>query len=116
MCNCQILHNAVSNTPCHQVGLRHKINDTLMIYPGYIPLDGVEPQLMHYGLKFDVGSWHFSKLDYHDDNIVYECNRLFSPPPFPEEVKSSVSHSSNFSFEMNSVNLCRSNKVICGYR
>ena len=30
-----------------QVGLRHKTNNNLMIYPGYIPREGVEPILMH---------------------------------------------------------------------
>lgn len=69
-----------------EVGLRHKINNNLMIYPGYIPLDGVEPILMHYGLPFRVGNWSFSKLDHHEDNIVYDCGRLFPEPPYPREV------------------------------
>lgn len=57
-----------------------------MIYPGYIPKDGVEPILMHYGLPFNVGNWSFSKLEHHDDGIVYDCNRLFPEPPYPREV------------------------------
>lgn len=69
-----------------EVGLRHKINDNLMLYPGYIPREGVEPILLHYGLPFTVGNWSFSKLDHHDDNIVYDCNRLFPEPPYPREV------------------------------
>ncbi|KAA8530147.1 hypothetical protein F0562_004856 [Nyssa sinensis] len=70
-----------------EVGLRHKINDDLMIYPGYIPQEGVEPILLHYGLPFSVGNWSFSKLDHHDDEIVYDCGRLFPEPPYPREVK-----------------------------
>ncbi|KAG9455426.1 hypothetical protein H6P81_008330 [Aristolochia fimbriata] len=70
-----------------EVGLQHKISDDLMIYPGYIPRNGVEPILLHYGLPFSVGNWSFSKLNHHEDNIVYECNRLFPPPPFPREVE-----------------------------
>ncbi|KAK3006955.1 hypothetical protein RJ639_015995 [Escallonia herrerae] len=70
-----------------EVGLRHKINDNLMIYPGYIPREGVEPILMHYGLPFSVGNWSFSKLEHHEDGIVYECGRLFPEPPYPREVK-----------------------------
>ncbi|KAL7613352.1 hypothetical protein Lser_V15G07810 [Lactuca serriola] len=70
-----------------EVGLRHKINDNLMIYPGYIPREGVEPILMHYGLPFSVGNWSFSKLEHHEDDIVYDCGRLFPEPPFPREVK-----------------------------
>lgn len=69
-----------------EVGLRHKINDELMIYPGYIPREGVEPILLHYGLPFTVGNWSFSKLEHHEDDIVYDCNRLFPEPPFPKEV------------------------------
>ncbi|TXG54779.1 hypothetical protein EZV62_020035 [Acer yangbiense] len=70
-----------------EVGLRHKINDNLMIYPGYIPREGVEPILFHYGLPFSVGNWSFSKLKHHEDNIVYDCDRLFPEPPYPREVK-----------------------------
>ncbi|CAA6668032.1 unnamed protein product [Spirodela intermedia] len=68
-----------------EAGLRHKISESLMIYPGYTPLEGVEPILMHYGLAFQVGNWSFSKIEYHDDGIVYECNRLFPAPPYPRE-------------------------------
>ncbi|KAF6165327.1 hypothetical protein GIB67_018771 [Kingdonia uniflora] len=70
-----------------EVGLRHKINDDLMIYPGYIPRLGVEPILLHYGLPFAVGNWTFSKLDHHEDGLVYDCNRLFPEPPYPREVQ-----------------------------
>ncbi|KAL9227047.1 hypothetical protein vseg_002788 [Gypsophila vaccaria] len=70
-----------------EVGLRHKITDDLMIYPGYNPRDGVEPILMHYGLPFKVGNWSFTKLDHHEDAIVYDCGRLFPEPPYPREVK-----------------------------
>ncbi|GAB4848032.1 Peptidyl serine alpha-galactosyltransferase [Ancistrocladus abbreviatus] len=70
-----------------QVGLRHKITEDLMIYPGYIPREGVEPILFHYGLPFSVGNWSFSKLEHHEDGIVYDCGRLFPEPPFPREVK-----------------------------
>jgi len=69
-----------------QVGLRHKINDNLMIYPGYVPREGIEPILLHYGLPFSVGNWSFNKLAHHDDGIVYECNQLFPEPPYPKEV------------------------------
>ncbi|XP_022739358.1 peptidyl serine alpha-galactosyltransferase-like isoform X1 [Durio zibethinus] len=70
-----------------EAGLRHKINDDLMIYPGYTPRPGVEPILLHYGLPFSVGNWSFSKLDHHEDGIVYECGRFFPEPPYPREVK-----------------------------
>ncbi|XP_042498146.1 peptidyl serine alpha-galactosyltransferase isoform X2 [Macadamia integrifolia] len=70
-----------------EVGLRHKINDDLMIYPGYIPRVGVEPILFHYGLPFTVGNWSFSKLEHHEDSIVYDCSRLFPEPPYPREVQ-----------------------------
>ncbi|XP_020584334.1 peptidyl serine alpha-galactosyltransferase [Phalaenopsis equestris] len=75
-----------------EVGLHHKISDDLMIYPGYVPRAGVEPILLHYGLPFKVGNWSFSKLEHHEDGIVYECNRLFPPPPYPKEMIESNSH------------------------
>lgn len=71
-----------------EVGLRHKINDNLMIYPGYTPRRGIEPILLHYGLPFSVGNWSFSKLAHHEDDIVYDCGRLFPEPPYPKEVRS----------------------------
>ncbi|KAK7266869.1 hypothetical protein RIF29_19527 [Crotalaria pallida] len=70
-----------------EIGLRHKINDNLMIYPGYVPREGIEPILMHYGLPFSVGNWSFNKLAHHDDGIVYECGQLFPEPPYPREVR-----------------------------
>lgn len=69
-----------------EVGLRHKINDNIMIYPGYAPQEGVEPILLHYGLQFSVGNWSFSKADHDDDDIIYNCGRLFPQPPYPREV------------------------------
>ncbi|CAJ2666070.1 unnamed protein product [Trifolium pratense] len=69
-----------------EIGLRHKINDNLMLYPGYVPREGIEPVLLHYGLPFSVGNWSFNKLAHHDDGIVYECNQLFPEPPYPKEV------------------------------
>ncbi|RYQ86369.1 hypothetical protein Ahy_B10g106038 isoform A [Arachis hypogaea] len=70
-----------------EIGLRHKINDNLMIYPGYVPREGIEPILLHYGLPFSVGNWSFNKLAHHEDGIVYECGRLFPEPPYPREVR-----------------------------
>jgi hypothetical protein len=78
--------------PCGQVGLQHKINDDIMIYPGYMPRPGIEPLILHYGLPFKVGNWSFSKLEHHEDEIVYDCNRLFPPPPFPREVNNLPCH------------------------
>lgn len=57
-----------------------------MIYPGYVPREGIEPILLHYGLPFSVGNWSFSKLDHHEDDIVYNCGKLFPAPPYPREV------------------------------
>ncbi|OIW14440.1 hypothetical protein TanjilG_15353 [Lupinus angustifolius] len=70
-----------------EIGLRHKINDNLMIYPGYVPREGIEPILVHYGLPFSVGNWSFSKADHEEDEIIYNCGRLFPKPPYPREVK-----------------------------
>ncbi|EPS70488.1 hypothetical protein M569_04262 [Genlisea aurea] len=69
-----------------EVGLRHKIYGSLMLYPGYVPQEGIEPILLHYGLPFNVGNWSFSKLEHHEDAIVYNCGQLFPEPPYPREV------------------------------
>jgi hypothetical protein len=69
-----------------------------MIYPGYTPRIGIEPLILHYGLPFKVGNWSFSKLEHHEDGIVYDCNRLFPPPPFPREVDSLSKHISDVLF------------------
>ncbi|KAI3947457.1 hypothetical protein MKW98_011447 [Papaver atlanticum] len=69
-----------------EVGLRHKIYADLMIYPGYVPLPGVDPILFHYGLPFSVGNWSFTKFEHHQDAIVHDCNRLFPEPPYPREI------------------------------
>ncbi|KAK9108365.1 hypothetical protein Syun_024376 [Stephania yunnanensis] len=71
-----------------EVGLRHKITDDLMLYPGYVPRRGIEPILFHYGLPIIVGNWSFSKLENHKDTIVYDCGRLFPEPPFPKVIQS----------------------------
>ncbi|KAM7266959.1 hypothetical protein ACFE04_009125 [Oxalis oulophora] len=52
----------------------------------YGKAQGVEPILLHYGLPFSVGNWSFSKLEHHEDSLVYDCNRLFPEPPYPREV------------------------------
>ena len=58
------------------VGLRHKISDDLMIYPGSVPREGTEPILLHYGLSFTVENWPFDKAEHQDDDIVYDCLTL----------------------------------------
>ncbi|KAK4426087.1 Peptidyl serine alpha-galactosyltransferase [Sesamum alatum] len=70
-----------------EVGLHHKMNDNLMVYPGYSPPEGIDPILMHYGLPFSIGNWSFGKLEHHQDNIVYDCWRLFPEPPYMREVE-----------------------------
>jgi hypothetical protein len=71
-----------------QIGLRHRVDDDVMIYPGYIPRKGVEPLILHYGIPFNVSSWYFSKSEHIQDAIVDDCNRLFQAPPYPQEVNS----------------------------
>ncbi|XP_017636348.1 peptidyl serine alpha-galactosyltransferase-like [Gossypium arboreum] len=38
-------------------------------------------------LPFSVGNRSFSKLEHHEDGIVYGCRQLFPKPPYPREVK-----------------------------
>ncbi|MBA0733257.1 hypothetical protein Gogos_017292 [Gossypium gossypioides] len=46
-----------------------------------------EPILLHYSLPFSVGNRSFSKLEHHEDGIVYDCSQLFPKSPYPREVK-----------------------------
>lgn len=62
-----------------------------MIYPGYVPREGVDPLIMHYGIRFNVSNWHFAKSEHREDIILDDCNRLFPAPPHPEEVNFSAS-------------------------
>ncbi|CAM6129437.1 unnamed protein product [Calypogeia fissa] len=71
-----------------EIGLRHQIDNDIMIYPGYIPGKDVDPLLMHYGIRFNVSSWYFAKSEHRQDAIVEDCNRLFPAPPYPNEVPS----------------------------
>lgn len=63
-----------------------------MLYPGYTPREKFEPILLHYGLPITVGNWSFSKLEHHEDAIVYDCGRLFPQPPYPKEVREQACH------------------------
>ncbi|EPS72306.1 hypothetical protein M569_02455, partial [Genlisea aurea] len=69
-----------------EVGLRHRIYHKWMFFPGQIPRKGVEPILLHYYVTITIGNWSFAKWDYHEDDIVYNCSKLFPEPPYPEEV------------------------------
>ena len=42
----------------------------------YAPWEGVEPILLHYGLRFIVGNWSFSKTDHDEEDVIYNCGRL----------------------------------------
>eukprot|EP00245_Coleochaete_scutata_P009565 TRINITY_DN3176_c0_g2_i1.p1 TRINITY_DN3176_c0_g2~~TRINITY_DN3176_c0_g2_i1.p1 ORF type:complete len:987 (-),score=179.27 TRINITY_DN3176_c0_g2_i1:1217-4177(-) len=68
---------------------KHKIDNEVMLYPGYVPSPGIEPKLLHYGLPFGVGSWTWGKSQHHDSRVVDKCNSLFPQPPYPSEVNES---------------------------
>lgn len=50
-----------------------------MMYPGYIP--NMRPRLLHYGLKFSVGDWHFDKAEWRDQDMTNNCWQSFPQPP-----------------------------------
>ena len=72
---------------CVQCGLRHQINNTAMLYPGYVPASRQDPSLLHYGLSFSVGSWSWGKSKHFKNRILDRCNALFPAPPTIEEVR-----------------------------
>ena len=51
-----------------------------MLYPGYVPHWG-PPRLLHYGLHFKVGDWHFEKAEWREQDMTNNCWQQFPDPP-----------------------------------
>ena len=52
-----------------------------MLYPGYPPLKGIDPRLLHYGLSVSVLDWSWGKSKFRTTDIVYSCGAHFPDPP-----------------------------------
>lgn len=50
-----------------------------MLYPGYEP--NTPPRVLHYGLKFSVGDWHFDKSEWREQDMTNNCWTHFPNPP-----------------------------------
>lgn len=50
-----------------------------MLYPGYEP--NTPPRVLHYGLKFNVGGWHFDKSEWREQDMTNNCWAHFPNPP-----------------------------------
>lgn len=66
-----------------QLNLRHRIENDILIYPGYVPAPGVKYRVFHYGLRFSVGNWSFDKADWREVDMVNRCWAEFPNPPDP---------------------------------
>lgn len=64
-----------------EINLRHRIRNDIMLYPGYIPIPGTEPRVLHYGIEFGVGNWKFDKAVWRDTDMTNVCWKLFPEPP-----------------------------------
>ena len=66
-----------------QLNLRHRIDGSLMMYPGYGPQLGINYRVFHYGLDFKVGNWRFDKGNWKNTDLVRTCWAKFPDPPDP---------------------------------
>lgn len=66
-----------------QLNLRHVISNEILIYPGYVPVPGVNYRVFHYGLEFRVGNWSFDKAKWRHIDVVNKCWAKFPDPPDP---------------------------------
>ncbi|CAI5954618.1 unnamed protein product [Closterium sp. NIES-64] len=63
------------------VGLKHIMIDSAMLYPGYDPPKGVDPRMIHYGLELKVLDWQWDKSAYYRQDMVNTCGQHFPDPP-----------------------------------
>lgn len=66
-----------------QLNFRHVISNDILIYPGYVPVPGVNYRVFHYGLEFRVGNWSFDKAKWRHMDVVNTCWVKFPDPPDP---------------------------------
>jgi hypothetical protein len=70
------------------------------MYPGYEP--NTPPRLLHYGLKFSVGDWHFDKQEWREQDMTNNCWQRFPDPPDQSTLPKSLSPSQ---FERDSISI-----------
>ncbi|GJP75529.1 hypothetical protein CLOP_g5963 [Closterium sp. NIES-67] len=63
------------------VGLKHIMIDSAMLYPGYDPPIGVDPRMIHYGLELKVLDWQWDKSGFYRQDMVNTCGQHFPDPP-----------------------------------
>ena len=74
-----------------QAGLRHKVDDTVMLYPGYMPVPNKDPRVLHYGLTMEVSGYKFNKADWRSEDVANTCGAHFPDPPDPTTLPSTLS-------------------------
>lgn len=60
-----------------------------MMYPGYKPF--TPPRVLHYGLRFNVGNWHFDKAEWREHDMTNICWQFFPAPPDPSTLPKTLS-------------------------
>eukprot|EP00873_Tetraselmis_striata_P002928 jgi/Tetstr1/423192/TSEL_001312.t1 len=81
---------------CAKAGVWHTANYTMMLYPEYMPTGF--PDIMHYGILFNIGEYRFDKHWYTNFDILscpapnpapnptHPLTGLLPPPPRPSEL------------------------------
>lgn len=69
-----------------ELNLRHVISNEILIYPGYVPVPGVNYRVFHYGLEYRVGNWSFDKANWRHTDLVNKCWAKFPDPPDPSSL------------------------------
>ena len=81
-----------------EAGVKHKVSDEFMLYPGYNPRPEPSPYVMHYGLLFNVDYYAFDKHRYQGrlGDAVTHCPGVPFPRPPPysslHEVEGTAEH------------------------
>jgi heme exporter protein D len=63
-----------------EIKLRHLKRSDIMMYPGS-SVPSFSPRVLHYGLKFEVGNWHFDKAEWREQDMTNTCWQYFPNPP-----------------------------------
>ena len=71
---------------CAEVGVKFKVSNEVMLYPGYQPPPEPWPAVMHYGITYNVDDYAFDKHWYMGSDFTSCPGRIFNKPMLPENL------------------------------
>ena len=71
---------------CAEIGVRFKVSNNVMLYPGYQPPPEPWPAVMHYGITYNIDEYAFDKHWYMGSDFTTCPGRIFNKPLSPEEL------------------------------